>query len=394
MSTYWSKKEEGKLRRLWSKATKEEISKVFSDRSWCAIKSKANLLGLKRLVFPKDLNADTAKWKEATRFYKDRWLKSEKEDTRTEIILDRMKKVVSILPPIPVRTTKPMKKKYDTEEVVLQVSDHQIGQHTTREETGFPPYNIKIYKQRLNFLRDTFLTITDIHRRAMNIRKLHIFSCGDIVDNEIIFKQQPFEIETDVLEQFFLGVDCLSSFLLELAPYFDEIKTYWVSGNHGRIGMPGEHKWKVNWDYLLARFVAEKIKNQKNIEMVIPKRWWKIANVMGWNFLIAHGEDIRRYLRFPYYDTENFYKDWQLLARTLGKRFEYLCIGHFHVPAEMDMSSIGEYIINGAFTGTNWMALKRMRAVARPTQRMWFVHPRIGITSRYKIRLDMAKKMK
>ena len=70
MSTLWSKNEEGKLRRLWSKATKEEISKAFSDRSWCAIKSKANLLGIKRQVFPKDPQADVEKWKETTRFYK------------------------------------------------------------------------------------------------------------------------------------------------------------------------------------------------------------------------------------------------------------------------------------------------------------------------------------
>ena len=121
-----------------------------------------------------------------------------------------------------------------------------------------------------------------------------------IVENEVIFKAQPFEIEVDVLEQFFCGVETLSKFLMELAPHFEEVRTYWVSGNHGRMSRQKDaQKWKVNWDYLLARFIAEKLKLQKNIKFSIPKRWWEIANVMGWNFLIAHGEDIRRYLRFP-----------------------------------------------------------------------------------------------
>jgi len=56
------------------------------------------------------------------------------------------------------------------------------------------------------------------------------------------------------------------------------------------------------------------------------------------------------------------------------------------------MGAVGEYVMNGSFVGATVYGTKKLRSVVRPTQRMWFVHPKVGMTARYKIRLDINRK--
>ena len=173
----WTKKEERTLRRLWGNSPRRDIENAFPDRTWYAIKSKACELGLRRAKHI--MNADIEQLREMVKFYRDKVRLLEREKTRTEIIIDRLKSVISASEPVPLKIPKMSRKEYDEEEAVLQLSDHQIGLENLEEETGFPSYNLKIYKERLDFLRDTVLMIVDIHRRAKPVRVLNIFSCGD-----------------------------------------------------------------------------------------------------------------------------------------------------------------------------------------------------------------------
>ena len=330
--------------------------------------------------------------KTALRYYRDRCARYEAQDDRTTLIANKLLEAQSVVrPPHPFVPSK--MGPGDPETAVLLFSDGQIGQVAKKSETGFYDYNIKVFEQELRYLFDKFLYIVQLHRKSIPIKAVHIFFLGDNLENETVFAGQPFEIELDVMEQFFLGVELITWFLVELSRHFDEVHTHWTSGNHGRLGRIGEHKWTVNWDYLFAKFIEQKLSACKNVTFDIPKKWWNIVPVEGWKFLVIHGEDIRRYMKFPWYDTARFDADYSKILQSIGETFTYLMFAHHHVPIQWD-SPYGERIANGTFVGYNVWALKRLRASVRPSQMMFMVHPRVGIASRYIIRLDTKEKKK
>lgn len=321
--------------------------------------------------------------------------KSKKEQTVEGVMDVFVRKIQGVLPSLPpVSFSLPIgRARNDPETCVLLISDEQIGSWGKASETGFYDYNFDVFKQELDFLYRSVLKIVNIQRSAIPIKKLHIFFLGDHVENETIYKGQSFDIEADVMEQFFFGVNQISHFIQVLSKHFEIIDTTWISGNHGRVGRIGEHPWKVNWDYLFARFVQTELRENTRIKFTIPVKWWEIVDVMGWKFLLVHGEDIRRYFKLPWYDTRNYEADYARMLQSIGQSFTYLVFGHHHVPIEWD-SSYGERICNGTFVGHPLYALKRLRVCVRPTQFLFFVHPKVGISSRYKVRLDLASKEK
>lgn len=325
----------------------------------------------------------------SVKYYKELYEKSKREADRTTLILDRMSQAQSVAKP-----SQPFKLKRvaeaDPETWVQLFSDGQIGQEAKRSETGFYDYNIKIFEKRLNYLFEKLVYIVELHRKSIPIRDLHLICLGDNMENEIIFAGQPFLIELDVMEQFFAGVELVSRFILDLSKHFENIHTHWISGNHGRMGKMGEHKWTVNWDYLFAKFIEQKLSACKTITFDVPKKWWNIITIEGWKFLLVHGEDIRRYMKFPWYDTARFDADYSKILQSINQDFTYMVFAHHHVPIQWD-SAYGERIANGTFVGYNVYALKRLRASVRPTQVTFGVHKRMGITSRYLVRLDRSK---
>lgn len=329
--------------------------------------------------------------RDLTKYYEKIINKYKREEGRTEVLLQKLKEALSVVKP-----SKPFvlisEVAGDPETAVLLFSDAQLGLESLAKETGFYDYNVKIFEKRLRFLFDKTIKIVNLRRTSCPIKHLIIFFLGDNLENEITFAGQPFELEVDVLEQFFIGVELYSQFLIDLTQHFETIETYWTSGNHGRVGKKGEHKWTLNWDYFFAKFIEQKLSLVKQITFHIPKQWWQVATVENWNFLLVHGEDIRRYMRFPWYDTQRFDADWTKLLQSLKKpiTYNYLIFGHHHVLMQWD-APYGERICNGAFVGSNIYGLKRLRVSVRPTQLLFFVHKKVGISARYPIRLDMAK---
>jgi hypothetical protein len=305
--------------------------------------------------------------------------------------IDEVKSHLSVLPPPP--PYKP--KKYATltkeQSVVMLFSDGQIGERVDPEETGGiggqEGYNFDVFCKRLEYWKDSVIRILQSHRRITPIRKGHLFNLGDNLDGRDIFIGQGARLDCHVVEQIVKGSAVVAEATRDIAANLEELEYDCISGNHGRAGKRGEDITHCSYEYLFFQFLYEKLKNCGNITWRIPKSWWDIVNVQGWNFYLSHGDSIRSYNGVPWYGLERADGKTTMMLQAEDIAYQYFVCGHFHQPLEWDRP-IGERIVNGTFSSGNVFAAKDLRSSMRPSQKLFFVHPEHGISARYTIRLD------
>ena len=266
----------------------------------------------------------------------------------------------------------------DEEVQVLMISDLQIG-HLT------PSTSAKIIQNRAKRLTKGVIRIAEIHREAYPIKRLAVFLLGDIVQNDLIGKLVGLdELELVVMDQVFkIAVPILTEMLLTLAEHYEQIDVYTVDGNHGSLGKYAA--MKTNWDTVTYLAVAGQLKNHPRIKFSIEQElFYQRVKIWKWEFLLVHGDQIPMHLTLPFYGLTTRGMRWQ---GSLPGKFHYLCLGHFHVASFLDWNDF-EIFINGCFVTDDQYVLKKLGLRNSTVQITFGVHPRRGVTWRYKLWLD------
>ena len=261
---------------------------------------------------------------------------------------------------------------------VLKLSDWQIGEVTQAAETeGFGEFNFVIAERRVFNLIEGFLGWVDMHRKAgYNIQSLHIFSEADLVSGNIHY-------ELEVTNEFPVTVAAvkagmlLSETIRQLAPHFDEVVVWEMSAdNHGRLTRKSQAKQGGlnNYSYVAHVVCNETLKNHKNIDIHMGEGTKLLADVLGKKFLISHGHHIMGQMGIPYYGMERDRAREAVKRQNTDKSFDYISIGHWHVPAIIS----GNILVNGSLTGTTEFDHMSGRH-ALPSQVSFMVHPVHGL---------------
>lgn len=298
------------------------------------------------------------------------------------------REIPSLPPPRPPKLTIP--KGLDEEEMVLMISDVQAGSVLgAKDSGGLAEFNSAILIDQIDYLAQS---IASIKRYNSNVKRLRILYGGDIVDGETIFPGQLREIEMNSVQQVMFVVEHFARFNWQMANLFEQVWCTGVIGNHGRIGKKGEHDPMSNLDHLAYQWMAERNRPVKNITWSIPATWWSLIPIQGWNFLLVHGDDVGGgYAGIPFYGagrSKARYQDMlRVTDRMQGRRhtpttIDYFCIGHFSEPAEFY-----ECIMNGSWPGGTEFSAKRLQRTAMPTQALWAVHHRHGMTWKRNVQL-------
>lgn len=284
----------------------------------------------------------------------------------------------------------------EEEEAILLFSDSQIGTKSLGEEIGlveprvYGPlgrYDFDVFRYRLRVWQRAVGRITALQRASIPVRKLNLWFLGDIIENEVIFRGQGAYIETGVLQQYFASLYEIGQSLAMLAADYEEVEIRGVTGNHGRVRpRPGATKTWVNWEWLWYRYLELLARDIPNVTFDLTMSWFDLPVVQGYRWLILHGEDAKRYLRFPWYGTDRMEKNYGELLETVGSPFTYMAFGHHHVLASFQTTK-GEWFCNGNWVGANAYSVKKLYEMALPKQWMFFVHPKRGVTSRWPIDL-------
>ena len=289
-------------------------------------------------------------------------------------------KTIPSLPPVRVPQVK-ISKDLSEEEAVLMISDVQAGLVLgMRDSGGLGEFNSKILIEQAVFLTDTVIGLMRYHS---NIKTLHIFLGGDIVDGETIFPGHSRQIDMNSVQQVMLCVEHLGRMIWKLAHVFVKIVVHCVIGNHGRIGRKDEQDPMSNLDYLTYKWLEERLKPAKNVEWDIPDTWWTLVPIQGYNFLLVHGDDVGGgYAGIPFYGAGRNKARYQDMLSVSGRMqgtqipiVNYMCIGHFSEPADFYSC-----IMNGSWPGGTVFSVKRLQRNAIPSQKFWGVHRRWGLT--------------
>lgn len=283
---------------------------------------------------------------------------------------------------------------YSEETIVLMISDIQAGTYISSEASGgLNEYNWNILEKQFDQLYIGLEEIVTRHKRVAPINSLHVHLIGDIVEGYDIFKGQTRQIDREITEQAIGVKDLLCDFLQKALHLFDKIHVVAVPGNHGRIGTKGENLHYVSWDYIVYKWMESELKNYDNITWQISKSWWQIDTIYGYNFLMFHGDDIKSWQGIPYYGIDRAAKNYRELLELLGLKYNYLEIGHFHVPSELSGVTT-EKFVNGCWPGGSLYSMKGLVTANYPVQKLFAVHPTQGVTYRYPIKLTLPKKKK
>ena len=280
---------------------------------------------------------------------------------------------------------------YSEETIVLMLSDIQAGTYISKEATGgLNEYNWSVLEEQFDVLFNTLEEIVVRHKMVAPIKNLHIHFIGDLVEGFDIFKGQLNNIDHDIAHQVIDLVDLVAEFLVKCRTLFEHVHVVGVPGNHGRIGPKGENPHYVNYDYIIYRFVQKLLKNYPEFTWQISESWWQVDTIYDYNFLMFHGDDIRGWAGIPYYGIDRAAKNYRELLESIGVRYDYMEIGHFHMPSEL-AGVTTEKFINGCWPGGTVYSMKGLGTANTPVQKLFAVHPKQGVTYRYPIRLVVDK---
>lgn len=311
------------------------------------------------------------------------------ERAAVELILDVFRESVAALPRLDIHPPKPASGVFDDEEALLLLSDMQIGERVSREETnGLGAYDIDIFRERMQTLSHSVRKILEIHRRAYSVRRLNIFDLGDNVEGISIFRGQVHHLDVRMADQFLVGAQEIAKFIVDMLSVVEEIEFTGIIGNHGRMGKKDEHHAMDNWDYLLYRTLQLLLANYADrITWNIPTSNWTLQTVNGQKFLLLHGDTVKSWNGIPYYGIDRADARFTAMLAAHGESYRYMCLGHHHNPSDVD-SPGGEKIMNGTFVGGSDFSINKLHTSSRPSQWLFGVHHRKGLSWRYKIYLD------
>ena len=261
---------------------------------------------------------------------------------------------------------------------VIKASDWQTGEVIQASETeGFGKFNFALAEKRVFKLVEKVIDWADMHRRAgFVIPELHIFSEADLVSGNIHY-------ELEVTNEFPVTIACekagnlFAEMTARLAPHFEQV-TLWElsSDNHGRLTRKNQAKQGgINNYSRLAHIIANaKLAAHENVRVVMSDGTKLLATVMGKKFLIAHGHHIMGQMGIPYYGMQRDKAREAVKRMNTDLTFDYLSIGHWHVPAIID----GNILVNGNLPGTTEFDHMQGRHAA-PSQVSFMVHPKHGL---------------
>ena len=304
---------------------------------------------------------------------------------QADVIGDKLAKVARDLPLAPPPVYSPSTKRDRTpEDIGLILSDLHIGHEHTLEETGgLSEYNVDIFKERLENLKLAITDIHELHSKLYPIKKLHIFSLGDIVDGaNTAGAWSPVWINTPIFDQVMIGYRCISDFLYYMLTLFDEVEVYALYGNHGRIAPNGAEKKFNNFDLFCYKYVELELKNESRIKCNIEKSWWMMKEIHNHNFLMVHVDDVKR--KNP--PVTALLELERKMSGLIKKIPNYTLCGHFHNCSEYTTHG-GKAIMNGSFVGADVYSLSNNMPGNAPEQKLFGIHPKRGITWTYNINL-------
>lgn len=293
----------------------------------------------------------------------------------------------------------------DEEYPILHIGDWHVGMNTDhRVGVGFA-VTFKTAARQVQALIQAVMRCAELQGCW---RRLTIIDTGDDVEGQHMRASQHREAEPVAEQAIMVGL-LKAQLIRSLLQVFDSIDFYSVPGNHSRVsskpGVSGlDEVDPVNsWDWISTECARCALGTFNGNEVELPDRvhiynygsFIARMDVAGWPIVAEHGAQIKggAYGGVPYYpvsraatnvrnllapvDMEMDPDTAQYLQR-VGDPYLFL-LGHFHRPTLIPQTW-GWVGMTGSLTPTTPYVAATQHQALRPTQNLYSLHPKKGLT--------------
>ncbi len=264
------------------------------------------------------------------------------------------------------KKTTPSAKVHDAskEAAVLCMTDLHYGKKTDSFNQDKFETEILALTETMQSRRESFA--------GKNITELVVCMLGDVNDGSEIYPTQPHhQVETNVEVQAEEITEILTPFFLKMKEIWGNVRIETVPGNHGRSGRFA-HDF-ASWDTVTYKYLRGKLKGdvQVGINKSGVNPFLRRVNVLGHNYLLYHGHDIKIFNGIPWYGI------WQRVAKWATTKtltpFDVVMTGHFHSFADNSLNKI-RILLNGTMiTDDDWA----LQVLGRESDNKWHL---FGVT--------------
>jgi hypothetical protein len=377
-------------------ASQESLEKLFKNRSWLSIRNKAYRLGWKKpdttavkqeLPIEEKVKYDRkiALLEERVRELVKRYKQVSKESGKEDALIGAIYEVLPLMPPIQFPQPLTLKGGVENESAVLLLGDFHFGEQFDEEEMGgISIYNMDVAERRFNAVIDRAIMLIKEKMLGYNIVDLYVFGLGDFVSG-IIHDELVQNNEINIIQQVTEVVRIVGAGLLKLSQYFN-VHFVGVVGNHGRVTQKiyFQQKARNNYDYLCYIMMQRLYGSQERLTFTVPKAFWTIVEIENTRFMLQHGDTVKSWGGIPFYGLSRAYGKLRTLTQDYAGDFQHLVIGHYHNGNWMNYGK-GKLIINGSLKGGDPFSVGAISAACDPSQYLFGVHRKHGITWTFEI---------
>jgi len=268
-------------------------------------------------------------------------------------------------------------------------SDWHLGEVVSHAETnGLNVYDIETAGARVRRLVDATVHLCR-HHGPGRYPGIVVNLLGDFVSGGL----HPELAKTDAEESIPSALrarDLIVWGLETLAAEFGRVYVPCASGNHGRATLKPEHKRYVfkNYDWLIYQLLARHFDGRKDIHFDIPESNEVYYRIYNQRYLAMHGDQLGVKGGDGIIGAIGPIMRGEVKTRgqatSSGRDYDILLMGHWHQELWLPRA-----IVANSIKGFDEFAKNVLRAPpSEPSQPLWFVHPKRGITSRWSVKVE------
>jgi hypothetical protein len=282
---------------------------------------------------------------------------------------------------------------FGPQDQVAVFSDYQRGKVVDPRDTGgIGGYTTVIAQRRLATWRDGVVRFRQTYR--FPVKKLWVPALGDDIEGHgQIYPAQAYFLDQHLLDQVVGFVSDMEEVLRFFAAHYPEVEVIKAGrGNHGRTGRKrSDRPERDNIETIMWLWLKDRLKDVKNLTITIPEGFFAVADILGHSFYFTHGEDIRP--MSPYAASGGMNVKLRMDA-ILGFVINYFVCAHHHYNLEFEKEIGGRFMVNGAFPGPDLLSVKWLHEANLPSQLIFAVHPKWGVTHRTNLTLARPEEVR
>lgn len=270
---------------------------------------------------------------------------------------------------------------------VLLVTDIHMGEVVDPTEiNGLNKYNSDIAVERMSKVTNKTVDLLTKHMKNTNYPGIVVCLAGDLVNGEI---HDELKNTNDITlnEAIIKTYECLYTMISTFKDVFNNVTVISVPGNHGRNTKKVEHKnvAKNNADWLIVSFLEQIFKDDPEVSIINSISEGYFFDVHGHRFVLIHklpknatttGGPYAKILS----SSDSYRRDQ---VDSIGGSYDTALVGHYHM-----YMSTPQVICGGSVVGYTQYAMKQGYRYERPTQALFLVHPKYGITFNWALYLN------